>query len=105
MGEWVRRGAVAAEGRWQHAWAPPACLLSAAAAAVNSRCPAAPPSLSRHIIANHQPAASPACRPCPLLPLQARHERVDTESALAALKRSAQADTVDLDAQDEEAVK
>ena len=37
--------------------------------------------------------------------LQARHERVDTETALAVLRSSAQADTVDLDALDEEAVR
>ncbi|KAL4428383.1 hypothetical protein ABPG75_002472 [Micractinium tetrahymenae] len=38
--------------------------------------------------------------------LKARHEQVDTEAALAALKRSAQQEQpVDLDAQDEEAVR
>ena len=36
---------------------------------------------------------------------QARHEQVDTEAALAALKRSAQQEVVDLDAEDEEAVR
>lgn len=36
---------------------------------------------------------------------QARHEQVDTEAALAALKRSAQTELVDLDAEDEEAVR
>ncbi len=36
---------------------------------------------------------------------QARHEQVDTEAALAALKRSAQQEVVNLDAEDEEAVR
>ena len=37
--------------------------------------------------------------------LQARHEQVDTEAALAALKRSAHQEAADLDAEDEEAVR
>ena len=37
--------------------------------------------------------------------LNARHERVDTAAALAALKRSAQTDELDLDEQDEMAVR
>lgn len=41
----------------------------------------------------------------PTHPLQARHEQVNTEAALAALKRSAQQEVVDLDAEDEEAVR
>ena len=41
----------------------------------------------------------------PAFDAQARHEQVDTEAALAALKRSAQQEVVDLDAEDEEAVR
>lgn len=42
---------------------------------------------------------------CAAPPLQARHAQIDTETALAALKRSAAQREVDLDAEDEEAVR
>lgn len=56
------------------------------------------------------PFLSKDCLPAPVrfllsLAVQARHEQVDTEAALAALKRSAQQEVVDLDAEDEEAVR
>lgn len=42
---------------------------------------------------------------CAAPPLQARHAQIDTETALAALKRSAAQREVDLDAEDGEAVR
>jgi hypothetical protein len=47
----------------------------------------------------------PAALPFYLGLLQTRHEQVDTEAALAALKRSSQQEQLDLEEQDEAAVR
>ncbi len=78
--------------------------LQPLAAAWHATTDPSPPPKKNNMKQNNKPPTP--TRPPPTAP-QARHEQVDTEAALAALKRSAQQgeEEVDLDAEDEEAVR